>query len=91
MNPQLLWVWIGIAIGTAAGITGAYAGWRQAHGGWTKGFAVRIVVVASALAAGGVLTILRLPVSWENRVCLLLGPAFLIFWVLRQLSAMRRG
>ena len=91
MNVVRLWIWLGIAIGVATGIMGAYAGWRQTHGGWTKGLAAGVVAVASVLAAGGVLVILRLPVSWENRVCLLLGPAFLIYWVLRQLVAMRRG
>ena len=84
---QHAWIWIGTVLGTAAGLLGAYAGWKRA--GVSRPDSPRVwVAVATlvlALGLGGV--VFRIRLDPAHRIILLLPVAALGYWFIWQVRA----
>lgn len=89
MELQRFWIVVGICLGAGAGIMGAYVGWRRASGTPSRRFMITIAVLTLIFAIGLGTVALAVKTTWEFHVLLLLPPALLGYWLLRQVFAIR--
>ena len=89
MNPGSFWIIVGICTGAAAGIMGAYVAWRRSCRARGTAFSAATATVTWILALAATVTVFKVKASWEHRMCLFLGPAFLIYWFVSQVRAIR--
>ena len=84
---QETWIWTGVVLGVAAGLLGAYAGWKSAGGSRSGSASVGVAGVTLVLALGlGVVTS-RIRLDPAHRLILLLPVAVLGYWFIRQVIA----
>jgi len=89
MNPNSLWITIGISTGVAGGILGSFMAWRRSRGERAK--AVNSITAALTLFLTMVasLVVFKVKTQWGYRVWLLLAPASLIYWFVSQVRMIR--
>jgi len=83
------WIWIGLILGSGAGVLGAYVGWKRSRAGESDPprMWVAAVTLALALSLGAVVSRIRLGPS--HRLLLLLPVMLLLYWFTRQVRAIR--
>ena len=91
MNPNSLWVIVGISTGVAAGILGSFMGWMRSRGEHAKAVNSATAALTLLLAVAAGLVVLRVKIQWEYRVWLLLAPVFLTHWFVSQVRMIRSG
>jgi hypothetical protein len=90
MDAQRIWTLTGIFLGVAAGVLGAYAGWKSSRGPLSKGPARALAVFTLLIAIGLGAVALKVKVTWGIRTFLLLPSAFLGYWFARQTRTITR-
>jgi hypothetical protein len=89
MNPGSLWITVGICTGVAAGVLGAYVAWRRSKRTYGAGVTTGTATLTLILAVAAAVSVFKVQTSWEHRLCLLLAPAFLVYWFVSQVRAIR--
>jgi len=88
MNQQA-WIWTGILLGSAAGILGAYAGWKRASGSEAASPALWVASVTLGLILGLGAVVTRVRLDPARRLILALPVVVLGYWFVRQVLAIR--
>ena len=89
MNPNSLWITIGIGTGVAGGILGSFMAWRWSRGECAKAVNSITAALTFLLALAASLVVFKVKTQWEYRVWLLLAPASLIYWFISQVRTIR--
>jgi hypothetical protein len=91
MSANSLWIAVGVLTGASAGILGAYAGWRRSRGEHAKAVNTGTALLTLLLALAAGLAVFKVKTSWQYRAFLILAPAFLLHWFVRQVRTVRAG
>ena len=86
---QEVWIWTGIVLGVAAGLLGAYAGWRRAGRAGQGSPRVWVAAATLALALGLGVVVFRIRLDQGHRLLLLLPVLLLAYWFIWQVKAIR--
>ncbi|MFH1314382.1 MAG: hypothetical protein ABIJ00_14290 [Candidatus Eisenbacteria bacterium] len=89
MNPDSLWIIIGIGTGVAGGILGSLMAWRRSRGERTRAVSPTTATLTLLLAVAAGLVVFKVKTQLEYRLWLLLAPASLIYWFVSQVRMIR--